>query len=226
MFFVLLAHAGLVLAQSNPYQVIHHWGELPGGRSMGVVTGVQPDPDGEHIWIAERCGANQCAGSERGMGHQIIKLNQDGEVLMRLGEAGVPGDDAEHFNGPAAVLIGPTGEIWVADGHRGGNNRIMKFSSGGDLLLQLGGGVGDTSRESGLFNDPHDLKMDSQGRLFVADRGNKRIQTFSQEGQMIDIWTQLGRPSGLWIDADDTLYVADGMSGEQWNRGWKKGIRT
>ena len=158
-------------------------------------------------------------------GAQIIKLNQDGEVLMRLGEAGVPGDDAEHFNGPAAVLIGPTGEIWVADGHRGGNNRIMKFSSGGDLLLQLGGGVGDTSRESGLFNDPHDLKMDSQGRLFVADRGNNRIQIFSQEGQLLDIWTQFGRPSGLWIDADDTLYVADGMSGEQWNRGWERGIR-
>ena len=225
VFFGLLVHAGLARAQSNPYQVIYHWGELPGGRSMGVVTGVQPDPDGEHIWIAERCGANQCAGSERGMGHQIIKLNQDGEVLMRLGEAGVPGDDAEHFNGPAAVLIGPTGEIWVADGHRGGNNRIMKFSSGGDLLLQLGGGVGDTSRESGLFNDPHDLKMDSQGRLFVADRGNNRIQIFSQEGQLLDIWTQFGRPSGLWIDADDTIYVADGMSGEQWNRGWERGIR-
>ena len=275
----LLAHTGLVQAQPNPYQVVYHWGELPGGRPMGVVTGVQPDPDGEHIWIVERCGANQCAGSalnpihkldsegrtvksigaglfawphgfdmdadgnlwvtegapegdargepgsELGMGHQIVKLNQDGEVLMRLGEAGVPGDDAKHFNGPAAVLIGPTGEIWVADGHRGGNNRIMKFSSGGELLLQLGGGIEDTSRESGLFNDPHDLKMDAQGRLFVADRGNNRIQIFSQEGQLLDIWTQFGRPSGLWIDANDTLYVADGMSGEQWNRGWERGIR-
>ena len=76
-----------------------------------------------------------------------------------------------------------------------------------------------------MFNDPHDLKMDSQGRLFVADRGNNRIQIFSQEGQLLDIWTQFGRPSGLWIDADDTLYVADGMSGEQWNRGWERGIR-
>ena len=67
--------------------------------------------------------------------------------------------------------------------------------------------------------------MDSQGRLFVADRGNNRIQIFSQEGQLLDIWTQLGRPSGLWIDADDTLYIADGMSGGQWNRGWERGIR-
>ena len=133
--------------------------------------GFDMDADG-NLWVTEGAPEGDARGepgSELGMGHQIIKLNQDGEVLMRLGEAGVPGDDAEHFNGPAAVLIGPTGEIWVADGHRGGNNRIMKFSSGGELLLQLGGGIEDTSRESGLFNDPHDLKMDSQGRLFVAD---------------------------------------------------------
>ena len=78
------------------------------------------------------------------------------------------------------MLIGPTGEIWVADGHRGGNNRIMKFSAGGELLLQLGVAL-RTPQESGLFNDPHDLKMDSQGRLFVADRGNNRIQIFSQK---------------------------------------------
>ncbi|MCH7940300.1 MAG: hypothetical protein IID13_11245, partial [Candidatus Marinimicrobia bacterium] len=255
LFAALLT--GAATAQENPYQVITHWGELPGGREMGVVTGVQPDPDGEHIWIIERCGSNQCAGSplnpihkldrdgntvksigaglfawphgfdmdadgnlwitegapagdargepgfERGMGHQVIKLNQDGEVLMRLGEAGVAGDDATHFNGPAAVLIAPNGEIWVGDGHRGGNNRVLKFSPDGELLLQLGGGIESISRESGRFNDPHDLKMDSQGRLFVADRGNNRIQIFSQDGELLDIWTQFGRPSGIWIDAND-----------------------
>ena len=268
-----------VSAQENPYQVIYDWGELPGGRPMGVVTGVQPDPDGQHIWVLERCGANQCAGSalhplhkldlegntvmsigaglfawphgfdmdqdgnfwitegapdgdargragmELGMGHQVIKINQEGEVLMRLGQAGVAGDDAVRFNGPAAVLVAPNGEVWVADGHRGGNNRVMKFSPDGELLLQIGGGVNDSSRESGRFNDPHDLKMDSQGRLFVADRGNNRIQIFSQEGQLLDIWTQYGRPSGIWIDRNDRIYVADGMSGEQWNRGWQRGIR-
>lgn len=266
-------------SQENPYQVIYNWGELPGGRAIGVVTGVQPDPDGEHIWIVERCSSNQCAGSslhpihkldsegntvksigagifawphgfdmdgdgnfwitegapagdargelgmERGMGHQVIKMNQEGEVLMRLGEAGVAGDDGIHFNGPAAVLAAPNGDVWIADGHRGGNNRVMKFSSDGELLLQLGGGVQDTSRESGRFNDPHDLKMDSQGRIFVADRGNNRIQIFNQQGELLDIWTQFGRPSGIWIDPNDKIFVADGMSGEQWNRGWERGIR-
>ena len=276
---VMLAFAAPASGQENPYQVIYDWGELPGGRTMGVVTGVQPDPDGEHIWIVERCGSNQCAdsslhpihklnsagvavksigagifawphgfdmdaegnfwitegaplgdargepGMERGMGHQLIKLSQEGEVLMRLGEAGVAGDDETHFNGPAAVLAAPNGDIWVADGHRGGNNRVLKFSSSGELLLQLGGGVQDTSRESGRFNDPHDLKMDSQGRLFVADRGNNRIQIFNQQGELLDIWTQFGRPSGIWIDPNDKIFVADGMSGEQWNRGWERGIR-
>ncbi len=282
-----LASAALLLppaasgqaAADNPYQVIYHWGTLPGGRPMGVVSGVHPDPDGEHLWVMERCSTNQCAGSdlhpihkldrdgnvvksigaglfawphgfdldhegnlwvtegapegdargqpgfERGMGHEVIKLNQQGEVLMRFGEAGVAGDDAGHFNGPAAVVVAPSGEFWVADGHRGGNNRIMKFSPDGELLLQLGGGIDSLSRESGAFNDPHDLKIDSAGRLFVADRGNNRIQIFSQNGELLDIWTQFGRPSGIWIDANDRIYVADGMSGDQWNRGWERGIR-
>ena len=82
VFFVLLAHAGLVLAQSNPYQVVYNWGELPGGRSMGVVTGVQPDPDGEHIWIAERRGANQCAGSDL---NPIHKLDSEGRTVKSIG---------------------------------------------------------------------------------------------------------------------------------------------
>ncbi len=286
---LLLLTTALVLAipeqlaaqavSGNPYQVIYHWGELPGGRRMGVVTGVHPDPDGVHMWIVERCGTNQCAGSDlhpihkldqqgravksigaglfawphgfdldsegnlwvtegapegdargvagfaRGMGHQVLKLNQDGEVLMRLGEAGVAGDDDTHFNGPAAVQVADNGDVWIADGHRGGNNRVLKFSSEGALLLQIGGGIDSLSREVGRFNDPHDLKMDSLGRLFVADRGNNRIQIFDQSGELLSIWTQFGRPSGIWIDAQDKIYVADGMSGDQWNPGWQRGIR-
>ncbi len=281
VFVFLLSH-GSVSAQAvseNPYQVIYHWGALPDGREMGVVTGVHPDPDGEHMWIVERCSANQCAGSNLppihkldkegrvvksigsglfawphgfdldrdgnlwvtegapegdargtegfalGMGHQVIKLNQDGEVLLRWGEAGVAGDDDAHFNGPSAVQVAGNGDVWIADGHRGGNNRVLKFSAGGELLLQLGGGIASLSREVGRFNDPHDLKMDSQGRLFVADRGNNRIQIFDQRGELLSIWTQFGRPSGIWIDGQDKIYVADGMSGDQWNPGWQRGIR-
>jgi DNA-binding beta-propeller fold protein YncE len=55
--------------------------------------------------------------------------------------------------------------------------------------------------------------MDSQGRLFVGDRENNRIQIFSQSGEFIDEWRQFGRPSGIYITVDDTIYVADSESG-------------
>ena len=71
-----------VVAQDNPYQVEYYWGELPSDRPMGVVTGVQPDPDGEHIWIVERCSANQCGGSDH---HPIHKLDKDGNTVKSIG---------------------------------------------------------------------------------------------------------------------------------------------
>ena len=64
----------------------------------------------------------------------------------------------------------------------------------------------------GPVRAPHSLAFDSQGRLFVADRGNRRIQIFDQDGTLLDSWTQFGRPSGLFIDQHDTLYVADSES--------------
>jgi DNA-binding beta-propeller fold protein YncE len=68
--------------------------------------------------------------------------------------------------------------------------------------------------------------MDSRGRLFVADRDNNRIQIFDQNGRFLDAWTQFGRPSGLFIDASDTLYVSDNQSNDERNPGVRRGIRV
>ena len=84
-------------------------------------------------------------------------------------------------------MVAPNGDIWVSDGHRSGNNRIVKFSSSGTFLLEVGGGIGSESKEPTRFSDPHDIKMDSRGRIFVADRGNSRIQVFDQEGALLYI---------------------------------------
>jgi sugar lactone lactonase YvrE len=71
--------------------------------------------------------------------------------------------------------------------------------------------------------------MDSAGRLFVADRGNNRIQIFDQDGKYLAEWRQFGRPSGIFITSDDTIYVADSESGPDTGAhelpGIKKGIR-
>jgi sugar lactone lactonase YvrE len=80
--------------------------------------------------------------------------------------------------------------------------------------------------EPGKFRTPHSLAFDSQGRLFVADRGNVRIQIFDQDGTFIDEWHQFGRLSGIYIDANDVLYAADSESSSTSNPGWRRGIRV
>jgi sugar lactone lactonase YvrE len=82
----------------------------------------------------------------------------------------------------------------------------------------------------GEMSEPHTIAMDSRGRLFVGDRENNRIQIFDQEGNYLDEWRQFGRPSGITITADDTLYVADSESGPDIGNneipGILKGIRV
>ena len=88
------------------------------------------------------------------------------------------------------------------------------------------GSVSAVNVDVGQFRAPHSLAMDSQGRLFVADRGNRRIQIFDQEGTHLDTWYQLSRISGLFIDANDVLYAIDSESDESYNPGgWRKGLR-
>lgn len=190
-----------------------------GGGIFAVPHGFHVDPDG-NIWVTD-APFTLPPGIE-GKGHIVVKFSPEGERLMTLGTPGVTGDDESHFNMPSDVHVAPNGDIFVADGHGGDSNgRIVKFDANGNYLIEWG----EPGSGPGEFDAPHGLAMDSQGRLFVADRGNNRIQILSPEGEVLDIWTQFGRPSGIWIDENDRIFVADGMSGEQWNRGWERGIR-
>jgi streptogramin lyase len=176
--------------------------------------GLYVDADG-NVWVTD-------ARAVEGRGHQVLKLSPAGEVLMRLGEAGVPGDGPAHFNGPTAVVVAPNGDIFVADGHEpDSNNRIVKLARDGSFIKSWGG----SGSGPGQFLVPHALALDSRGRLFVADRDNNRIQIFDQEGVLLDAWMQFGRPSGLFIDASDTLFVSDNQSNADRNPGSPRGIR-
>jgi outer membrane protein assembly factor BamB len=84
---------------------------------------------------------------------------------------------------------------------------------------------GKHGSEPGEFDVPHSLALDSMGRLFVGDRSNSRVQIFDQDGNLIAVWKQFGRPSSVAIDKNDMIYVADSQSDEKTNPGFKQGIR-
>jgi len=125
------------------------------------------------------------------------------------------------FNGASSVVVGRNGDIFVGDGHGGNtNDRVVKFDKTGKQLLTFG----KHGKGPGEFDALHGIAMDSQGRIFVADRSNSRIQIFDQDGKFIDQWKQFGRPSGIHIDRNDAMIVADSQSNSKQNPGYRRGI--
>ncbi len=185
------------------------------GAGMFVFPhGIHVDKEG-NVWVADADGKN-------GKGHQVIKFSPEGKVLLALGKAGVAGNGPDTFNRPSAVTSGPTGDIYVADGHGGDSNaRVVKFSKDGKFITAWG----KKGTAPGEFDTPHAIATDSKGRVFVGDRANNRVQIFDQDGNFLEQWKQFGRPSGIFIDRNDTLYVADNESDAKVNPGVKRGVR-
>jgi sugar lactone lactonase YvrE len=178
--------------------------------------GLHVDREG-NVWVVDGLGRN-------GKGHQVWKFSPDGKVLLTLGKAGVAGSGNDEFNAPSAVVTALNGDIFVADGHGGNTNaRIVKFDKTGKFIKTWG----KKGSGPGELDVPHTIAMDSAGRLFVGDRQNNRIQIFDQDGKFIDQWAQFSRPSGVYIDAKDNIYVADSESESvsKNHDGWKRGIR-
>ena len=193
-------------------------------------AGLFVTPHGFHVDSDGNVWASDFAGNEAGTkGHQVIKFSHEGEVLMRLGEAGVAGSGPGQLNQPCDVITAPNGDIFVSDGHSGQNDdpppgstgRILKFDSDGNFIKEWG----EIGFRPGQFRTPHAMEFDSQGRLYVADRGNHRIQIFDQDGNLLEIYNQFSRISGLFITDDDTLYAIDSESNVDRHPGWMTGVR-
>ena len=189
-------------------------GNLVRSFGAGYITwphGIHVDYDG-NVWIADARGTDAISDYEGDdYGHQVHKFSPTGAHLMSLGRKG-GGQDEDYFYTPNDVLVAPDGSIFVGEGHssaEGSPNRIHKFDAEGNHLFSFG----EWGTEPGKFRQPHGLAMDSKGRLFVADRGNDRIQIFDQDGELLDVWYQFSRNSGIHIDKHDVLYAADSESG-------------
>jgi hypothetical protein len=183
------------------YTVHHNWPSLPEGRTLGFVTAVELDSHG-HIFTFH------------GFRNWVIPFPDEPEpdptILMWSGEDGVEGWDDMRFAKPTDVEFGLDGSVYVSDGYE--NCRVINFTPGGQYRFEWGE-CGDAPSQ---FNTPHDLAIDRQGRVYVADRDNDRVQVFEPDGEFITEW-QSGRkwrPYGLSISpTKEELFVVDG--GEQ-----------
>ena len=202
-----------------------------GGGLFLFPHGLHVDRDG-NVWVTDARGPNPDNQDSAGKGHVVIKLSPEGEVLLTLGQSGVAGDGTDALlNTPCDVVTAANGDIFVGDGHEGQNTddpdtvaRIVKFDSEGNFLAS----IGHWGAEPGEFKTPHALDIDSRGRLVVGDRGNNRLQVLDLDGNFIEQFKQYSRPSGIYIQDDDTIFVADSESAfdEVRNPGWTPAIRV
>ena len=206
-------------------------------KSFGVGLFVMPhkvyqDRAG-NVWVLDQRVANERElkqnPASRNRGSVAMKFSPEGQLLLTIGTPGTSGNPPEALTEPTSIVELANGDLLISEGHSGAGvklepgtvARISRFTRDGKFIKSIGRyGVGP-----GEFRTPHDIAIDPQGRLFVADRGNMRVQILDQEGNYIAEWKQFSRPSSINFH-DGLIYVGDSES----NRvvphpGWKQGIR-
>ena len=216
---------------SHIYDVLQDFAILPPGMSFGHTNDVAVDSQGT-VYVTQRDGppilAFDASGAYQGAvgeglladpsgictsaddhivvadrdTHQVLKLDAQGTVLLRLGEPGVAKLHAP-FNHPSGVAVAPNGDILVADGF--GNSCVHRFSADGQLLRSWG----SPGAAPGQLSIPNGLWVDGQDRVYVADRDNLRLQVFDGEGGFLAEWGDLSRPMAVWGDPAGRIYVTD-----------------
>ncbi len=214
------------------YEEVLDWPQLPDGMDLGEVVDVAVDAQdnvyifcrGDHpimifsqdgtflrSWgeglftrphgiTIDNDGVVYCVDDD---GHWIGRFTAEGTLLGQIGRRnhGAVAQSGEPFNRPTKVAIAPQGgDLYITDGY--GNARVHKFSPGGELLCSWG----DYGCDPGQFNLPHSVCTDSEGKVYVADRENHRIQIFDDNGTYLDQWNNMHRPCGLTI-ADGLIYI-------------------
>ncbi|MCW3090304.1 MAG: hypothetical protein JWP81_1373 [Ferruginibacter sp.] len=177
----------ILMLDKNSGELLNSWGE----NLFIMPHGLTVDKN-NNIWV-----------TDVGL-HQVFKFSHDGNLLMKLGEAGFPGNDSLHFNLPTDVAVTKDGSFYVSDGY--GNSRIVKFSSAGQYLFEWG----KKGNNEGEFNLPHAIDLDNKENVYVADRENNRIQVFDPSGKFLAQWTHesFGTISSVVFDRANNGFVA------------------
>ncbi len=148
--------------------------------------------------------------------HVALRFTLDGKPLGVLGQRGQPSDTgceedggrvvraAGPFNKPTEMVVAPSGELYVTDGYR--NSRVHRFSADGRLIDSWGS---PGKHAPGEFHLPHSLWIDERGEVYVCDRENNRIQVFSPSGKYLTHWDDIHRPTDIYMDAQDRVYISD-----------------
>jgi DNA-binding beta-propeller fold protein YncE len=204
---IKLGEVSAVATDASDRVFVFHRGEPPivvfdrdgkylrswGGGLVKKAHGLRIDRE-QNVWTTD-------------VGHHLVrKFNPDGTLLMTLGRQGMPGAAPDRFNQPTDVAVAPSGEFFVSDGY--GNSRVVQFSKDGRYLKEWG----TKGQGEGQFNLPHAIVLDQDGRIYVGDRENDRVQVFDSRGSFLDQWKGAGAPYGLFLTADRRLFVADGRA--------------
>jgi DNA-binding beta-propeller fold protein YncE len=225
---------GCLGTTANP---VHHFDEQGneiksfGGAMFVWPHGIHVDRDG-NVWVTDASVTTPEAlakfPAEQPKGSVVVKFSPEGKVLMTLGKPGVRGNPPDALTEPTDVVTDPAnGDIYVAESHTNVEDpnlvgRISVFDRSGKFLRV----IGKTGTGPGEFRTPHAIEFDSLGRLIVADRHNHRIQILTKDGKYVGEYREFSRASGLAIDGNDTIYVADSESTPRVHPGWLRGIRV
>jgi len=229
---------------STWYEVDAQWPQRPAECAWGQTPGIAVD-SADRVWVFTRAnpplqcysadgkflrsfGQGLVGSTERGLGshgiridragnlwladtaaHVVLQVSPEGRVLRTLGTPGKPGCDEQHFNRPTDMTITPDGQVYVTDGY--GNARVVQFDAQGKFVRDWG----KLGTAPGEFSLPHSIVVDSQGRLYVADRNNVRVQVFDAQGKFLAQWQNILVPWGLWISAKDEIWAC-GSSPMPW----------
>ena len=191
----------------------------------GPMSVMEFDPDGNFIrgfgdGLFERAHGLRIDGEDNIWATDVAsnlayKFDPDGRLQMVLGVKGHSGEwhpfgHLRLLHEPNEAVVGPSGDIFVLQGQGKAESLVLKFDHDGNFIKSWGGkGSGP-----GQLNLPHSLVFDAQGLFYIADRNNARIQVFDADGNYIREWQQPGTPCGLFMGADQHIWLAHGHAGQ------------